>query len=90
MRDILFRDANSAVFDADGNLFFIASYINDDLAVRRIFDGVFDQVADNFAEVVGIDIGVKNWLQRFFAAVVINLHRRIKNVVKLFFGGFLG
>ena len=62
MRDILLRDANSAVFDADGNLFFIASYINDNLAVRRILDGVFDQVANNLAEVIGINIGVKNWL----------------------------
>ena len=55
-------DADAAVLDADGDRFVVAGDVYDYFPVGRVLDGVFDQVRNNFAEVVGIDVGVVGWL----------------------------
>ena len=48
--------------DADGDRFVIASDVHDYFPIRRVLDGVFDQVRNNFAEVIGVNVGVVCWL----------------------------
>ena len=62
MRYIFGGDADTAVLDADGDRFVIASDVYDYFPIGRVLDGVFDQVRNNFAEVIGIDVGVVGWL----------------------------
>ena len=62
MRQVFGGDADAAVLDADGDRFVVAGDVYDHFPVRCVFDGVFDQVGDNFAEVVGVDVSVVGWL----------------------------
>ena len=58
MANVLWRDADTSVGDANCHLVVVASYVNGDTARRRVLDGIFNQVLDDFAEVVVIDISI--------------------------------
>jgi len=62
VRQVFGGDADAAILDADGDCFVITSDIYNHFPVGRVFDGVFDQVRNNFAEVIGVDVGVVGWL----------------------------
>ena len=62
MRYIFGGDADTAVLDADGDRFVIASDVHDYFPIGCVLDSIFDQVRNNFAEVIGIDVGVVGWL----------------------------
>ena len=55
-------DADTTVLDADGDRFVIASDVYDHFPVGRVLDGVFDQVRNNFAEMIGVNVSVVGWL----------------------------
>ena len=48
--------------DADGDRFVVTGDVYDHFPVGCVFDSIFDQVGDNFAEVIGVDVGVVGWL----------------------------
>ena len=62
MRQVFGGDADAAVLDADGDRFVVAGDVYSHFPVGCVLDGVFDQVGDNFAEVIGVDVGVVGWL----------------------------
>ena len=59
MRLVLAWDADTGVCDADNNMRLIASDIDNHLTLECIFDGVFDEVLDNFTEMTIVDVGLK-------------------------------
>ena len=62
MRQVFGGDADAAILDADGDRFVVAGDVYDHFPVGCVFDGVFNQVGDNFAEVIGVDVSVVGWL----------------------------
>ena len=58
MANVLWRDADASVGDTYRHLVVVASYVNGDTARRRVLDSIFNQVLDDFAEVVVIDISI--------------------------------
>ena len=63
MRNILGGNANATIFYAYGNLLIVAGNIDDNFARRRVFNGIFNQIANNFPKMVRVNIGIKNRLQ---------------------------
>lgn len=63
MRQIFRRDAYAGILDTYLDVLVIACDIDRDAAVRCVLDSVFDQVRDDFAQVVIIDIGVIDWVE---------------------------
>ena len=58
MANVLWRDADASVGDTYRHLVVVASYVNGDTARRRVLDSIFNQVLDDFAEVVVINISI--------------------------------
>ena len=86
MRNILGGNANTAVFYAYGNLLIVASNIDDNFARRRVFDGIFNQVANDFSKMVRINIGIENRLQRLLLTLINYVWH--KDVIELLFISF--
>ena len=59
MRNIFGGNTNTAVFYAYGNLLIVAGNVDDNFARRRVLDGIFNQIANNFPKMVGVNIGIK-------------------------------
>ena len=86
MRNIFGGNANTAVFYAYGNLLIVAGNIDDNFARRRVFDGIFNQIANNFPKMVRINIGIKNRLQRLLFTFANDVWH--KDVIELLFASF--
>ena len=86
MRNIFGGNANTAVFYAYGNLFIVAGNIDDNFARWRVLDGILNQIADNFPKMVGINIGIKNRLQRLLLTLINYVWH--EDVIELLFAGF--
>ena len=86
MRLIFARNANSSVGNANRNVLVVARNIHRHAATRRIFDGVFYEVLRNFAQMIVVDVCVKNRTESLGFVVARATFVRLVIQNKSFFG----
>ncbi|MNT05100.1 hypothetical protein D3C86_1583220 [compost metagenome] len=61
MRNVFGWNTDTAIIDANDNMFCVTADVDRHISLRRVLDSIFDQVRDDFSEVVVIEIGVEYW-----------------------------
>ncbi|MNR10148.1 hypothetical protein D3C85_1263830 [compost metagenome] len=60
MRDIFGWNTNTAIANANDDMLGIAADINYDITMRRVFNGIFNQVRDDFAQMIIVEVDIKD------------------------------
>ena len=87
MRLVFARNADAGVGHADSDLFIIASDIDSDRAGRRVFNSVFNEILDDFTQMIVINISIKDRADLFGAIFIFLVLCWPVNEVKPFFVG---
>ena len=69
------RNTDTGVGYTDSDTLLVASDVDGDRSGRRILDSVFDQILDDLAQMIVIDISIKKWTDLFSAVFVLFIVR---------------